>query len=443
MSLVTPKTVEKLQTTLHAKAKESPSYRFYSLYDKMYRLDVLWRAYRSCRLNDGAPGVDGTTFDDIEAYGVMKWLRELAEEIRTKSYRPEAVRRVLIPKLGQPGRFRPLGIPTIKDRVLMTAAMLVLEPIFEADLQPEQYAYRPNRSALDAVQHVVSLLKDRHWQVVDADLSGYFDTIPHSDLLKSIARRISDGQVLRLIKMWLQAPIEETDERGRKRRTTGNKDAGCGTPQGSPISPLFSNVYMRRFILGWKVLGHEKRLHAKIVNYADDFVICCRGSAEEAMVAMQDIMRKLKLTVNEEKTHICRLPDESFDFLGYTFGRRYSVTKGHRYIGSRPSQKKVREVCQRISDRTQRRWDWMDEDEMVGHLNAIINGWANYFCLGAINKPYRTVTRHAERRLRRWLRGKHRMQNAGSSRYPIQLLHSELGLVDLNRRPSKFPCAKA
>jgi group II intron reverse transcriptase/maturase len=409
----------------------------------MYRLDVLWHAYRICRLNDGAPGVDGTTFDDIEAYGVTKWLRELAEEIRTKLYRPDAVRRVLIPKPGQPGRFRPLGIPTIKDRVLMTAAMLVLEPIFEADLQPEQYAYRPHRSALDAVQHVVSLLKDRHWQVVDADLSSYFDAIPHSDLLKSIARRVSDGTVLHLIKMWLQAPIEETDELGRKRRTTGNKDAGRGTPQGSPISPLFSNVYMRRFILGWKVLGHEKRLKAKIVNYADDFVICCRGSAEEAMVAVQDIMRKLRLTVNEEKTHIRRLPEESFDFLGYTFGRCYSATKGYRYIGSRPSKKKVRELCKRISERTERRWDWMDEDEMVGSLNAMINGWANYFCLGAISKPYRAVTRHAARRLRRWLRGKHRMQNAGASRFPIQRLHSQLGLIDLNRRPSKFPWAKA
>ena len=212
--------------------------------------------------------------------------------------------------------------------------------------------------------------------------------------------------------MWLQAPIEETDERGRKRRTTGNKDAGRGTPQGSPISPLFSNIYMRRFILGWKVLGHERRLHAKIVNYADDFVICCRGSAEEALAAMQNMMQKLKLTVNKEKTHICRLPDETFDFLGYTFGRCYSSTKGWRYIGNRPSKKKVRDLCQRISERTARRWEWMDEDELVGRLNSMLIGWANYFCLGGVSKPYRAVTQHACRRLRRWLRGKHRRQNA-------------------------------
>ena len=277
MSLVPPTTVGKLQEALHAKAKGSPDYRFYALYDKVYRADVLWHAYRICQINGGAPGVDGQTFEDIEEYGRRRWLGELAEELRTKRYRPEPVRRVHIPKPGQPGQTRPLGIPTIKDRVVMTAAMLVLGPIFEADLQPEQYAYRPERSALDAVRHVHTLLKSRHWEVIDADLSGYFDSIPHVELMKSVARRISDRHMLRLIKMWLQAPVEETDERGRKRRTTRNKDDGRGCPQGAPISPLLANLYMRRFILGWKVLGHEQRFQAKIVNYADDFVICCRG----------------------------------------------------------------------------------------------------------------------------------------------------------------------
>ncbi len=237
MSLAPPPKVGQLQDALHAKAKESPNYRFYALYDKVYRADVLWHAYRICQFNDGAPGVDGQTFDDIEQYGRMKWLGELAEELRTKSYRPAPVRRVYIPKPGKPGQTRPLGIPTIKDRVVMTAAMLVLEPIFEADLQPEQNAYRPNRSALDAVTQVSALLHSHHREVIDADLSGYFDSIPHAELMKSVARRISDRHMLRLIKMWLQAPVEETDKRGRKHRTTRNKDTGRGTPQGAPTTP--------------------------------------------------------------------------------------------------------------------------------------------------------------------------------------------------------------
>jgi RNA-directed DNA polymerase len=449
VSLVPPLKVGKLQETLHAKAKGSPKYRFYALYDKVYRADVLWHAYRICQFNGGAPGVDGQTFVDIEEYGRQRWLDELAEELRTKRYRPEAVRRVHIPKPGQPNRTRPLGIPTIKDRVVMTAAMLVLEPIFEADMQPEQYAYRPERSALDAVRHVYTLLKSRHWEVIDADLSGYFDSIPHFELMKSVARRINDRHMLGLIKMWLQAPVEETDERGRKRRTTRNKDEGRGCPQGAPISPLLANLYMRRFVLGWKTLGHEARFQAKIVNYADDFVICCRGQAERAMKAMRSMMQTLKLTVNETKTHICRLPEESFDFLGYTFGRCYS-TAGLRYIGQRPSQKKIAAICRQISELTTGHWCWIDVEEQVGRLNRMLVGWANYFCQGPITKAYRTITQHARQRLRQWLRRKHQQRGWGYSRFPDEYLHGKLGLVQLRLcdrnvpwGASMSPCPKA
>jgi len=297
MSLTPTSTVQKLQAALQAKAKGAPTYRFYALYDKLYRGDVLEHALARCRENDGAPGVDGQTFGDIEMYGEEKWRGELAEELRTKTYRPQPVRRVWIPK--SDGKQRPLGIPTIRDRVVQMAAVLILEPIFEVDLQPEQHAYRPDRSALDAVRAVHSLVKTGHTEVVDADLSGYFDSIPHSELMKSLARRISDRQVLHLLKQWLEMPVEERDERGRKRRTTRNKNEGKGSPQGSPISPLLANLYMRRFILGWKTLGHERRLDAHLVNYADDFVICCRGTAEQAMAEMRAMMSKLKLTVNE------------------------------------------------------------------------------------------------------------------------------------------------
>jgi RNA-directed DNA polymerase len=444
MGLATPQTVGKLQTTLHAKAKDSPDYRFYTLYDKVYRLDVLTFAYRLCRANGGAPGVDGQTFEDIKDYGVMRWLDELATELREKSYRPEAVRRVMIPKPGQKGRYRPLGIPTIKDRVVETAAMLVLEPIFEADLQPEQYAYRPKRNALDAVKDVHSLLNRGYREVIDADLSAYFDTIPHAELMKSVSRRISDGQMLRLIHMWLEAPVEEQDERGHRRRTTCNKDTGRGSPQGSPISPLLANLYMRRFILGWKVLGHEQRLRAHIVNYADDFVICCRSNANEAMAVMRTMMDKLKLTVNEEKTTICRVPDERFDFLGYTFGRYYSYRTGRPYMGVCPSKGKRRRLGREISRLTGPQWTWLDEKTQVARLNRTMVGWANYFCLGRVGQAYRNVNHHAMKRLRQWLCRKHKVRGQrGTSRFSDQYLHEQLGLVNIEKLRRNRLWAKA
>ncbi len=440
MNLKTPERVQKLQTALHTKAKESPEDRFYALYDKIYREDILEFAYHCCRANGGAAGVDGQGFGDIASYGETKWLGELAEELRNEKYRPQAVRRVYIPKPN--GSKRPLGIPTIRDRVVQTAAVLVLEPIYEADLQPEQYAYRRDRGALDAVKAVHSLLNTGHTEVVDADLSGYFDSIPHSELMKSVARRVSDGRVLHLIKMWLEAPVEEVDEQGRKRRTTRNKDDGRGTPQGSPISPLLSNIYMRRFVLGWKQLGFAKRLDAQIVNYADDFVICCRGTADKALTAMQDMMNRLKLTVNAAKTHVCRVPDETFDFLGYTIGRCWSKKTGRAYIGTRPSQKRIVRLCRAISDETSRRWLLMDAEERVRKLNRMLIGWANYFCLGPVSKAYHAIDSHARYRLRQWLRSKHKIKGAGTAQFPDEYLYHTLGLAHLDLRTRDFPWAK-
>jgi RNA-directed DNA polymerase len=273
MSLPTLASVQKLQTALHAKAKGEPKFRFYALYDKVYRKDVLWTAWQRCLVNGGAAGVDGQSFEGIAAYGVEKWLEELAEELRRKTYQPQPVRRVYIPK--PDGKQRPLGIPTIKDRVVQTAVLNVLEPIFEADLPAEQYAYRADRSALDAVRAVHGLLSSGYREVVDADLSGYFDSIPHAELMQCVARRVSDKAVLHLLKMWLVTPVEERNSRGHIIRTTRNKDQGRGTPQGAPLSPLLSNLYMRRFVLGWKTLGYQQRFQARIVNYADD---CAPGN---------------------------------------------------------------------------------------------------------------------------------------------------------------------
>lgn len=441
MNLSTPPKVQKLREALHAKAKGSPDFRFYALYDKLYRADLLAHAYACCKANRGAPGVDGQDFADIEAYGVHRWLGELTETLRNKTYRPQAVRRVWISK--SDGNQRPLGIPTIMDRVVQTVAVLVLEPIFEADLQPEQHAYRPDRSALDAVRSVHSLLNAGYTDVVDADLSGYFDSIPHGDLMKSLARRVSDRHMLHLFKMWLQMPVEDRDERGHVHRTTRHKDEHRGTPQGAPISPLLANVYMRRFVLGWKVLGHEKRLRARIVNYADDFVICCRGTAAEAMAAMRGMMKRLKLTVNETKTRTCRLPDESFDFLGYTIGRCWSPKTGRAYIGTRPSKKRVRRLCTTIHDLTSARWGLTAAPDRVAKLNRVLRGWANYFCLGPVGPTYRAIDRYTRYRLRQWLRRKHKQPSRAISRWPDAYLNEQLGLVRLVPLTRNLPWAKA
>ena len=429
-----------MQTALHAKAKESPDFRFYALYDKVYRKDVLAYAYECCKANGGAAGVDGQTFEDIEAYGRERWLDELAQELKSRTYQPLPVRRVYIPK--PDGKQRPLGVPAIRDRTAEMAAVIVLEPIFEADLPSEQYAYRQDRSALDAVRHVHKLINTGHREIVDADLSSYFDTLPHSELLKSVARRVVDGAMLHLIKMWLQAPVEETDERGNKRRSTRNRDEGRGTPQGSPISPLLSNLYMRRFVLGWKKLGHEKRLKAYIVNYADDLVICCRGKAEEALATMRTMMSALKLTVNEKKTRVCKLPEEKFDFLGYSFGRCYSTKTGRAYLGTTPSKKRVQRICASISEETGRNKTTLDAKVVVKTLNQKLNGWANYFCLGPVSKAYRAVDQHTRKRLRQWLCIKHKVKWPGKKKFKTADFYKVQSLVSLTERTASFPWAK-
>jgi group II intron reverse transcriptase/maturase len=437
MSLKPPEKVGKLQSVLRAKAKESPSYRFYQLYDKVYREDILAWAYRRCKANGGAPGVDEQTFADIEKYGRDRWLSELAQELRNKTYQPSAVRRSWIPKAD--GKKRPLGIPTIRDRVVQMAFVIVVEPIFDEDLQPEQHAYRAGHDAHQAIREVQSWLDQGYTEIVDADLSGYFDTIPHHELMQCLARRISDRHMLHLVKMWLEAAVEESDETGRKVRTTRNKDEGRGTPQGGVASPMLANLYMRRFILGWKTGGHQQRLEARIVNYADDFVICCRrGHGVEAMDTMRRMMEQLRLTVNERKTRHCRLPEESFTFLGFTFGPRVSWKTDRLYISPAPAKKKVQAICEKISDLTSKRTRWQSVDAEVAQLNRLLLGWGNYFSVGYATGAWKVVQQHACRRLRQWMQ-KRRGRRGRPQSFPDMQLYEKYRLINLSRAVRRKP----
>ena len=371
-----------------------------------------------------------------------RWLGGLARELKEGTYRPQAVRRVWIAKK-QRGKYRALGIPCLRDRVAQTAALLVLTPIFEADLTPEQYAYRSGRSAHDAVQRAHWLANTGHCEVVDADLSDYFGQIPHAELLKRVARRVSDGRMLGWVKAWLEMAVEEDDGRGGTRRTNRARRERKGTPQGAPISPLLSNLYMRRFLLGWKGLGYARRFKAGVVNYADDIVILGKESAATMREAVEDVMKRLKLPLNAEKTRCVRVPEESFDFLGYRVGRNYRRDTGRAYIGTRPTPASVQSLCRRVSELTARRYGRLDPEVVVGRLNRLMTGWANYFHLGQVSPAYAAIDRHATRRLRQWLCRKHKVRAGGYVRFPDRRLWNEMGLTRLAVRTTSFPWAKA
>lgn len=431
MSLETPERIRSLQRKLYRKAKAEPAFRFYLLYDKICREDILRHAYALACANAGAPGVDGESFAAIAASGEAEWLAGLRRELTTKTYRPAPVRRVLIPKPG--GGERPLGIPTIRDRVVQTAAKLVLEPIFEADLEESAYGYRPGRGGTAPVKEVHRLLGRGYTDVVDADLSKYFDTIPHSELLKSVARRIVDRHVLWLIKMWLKAPVEEGGGDGEgKRRLTGGKSSTHGTPQGGVVSPLLANLYMNRFLKHWRKTNRGEAFCAHVVSYADDFVILSRGHAAEALAWTRQVMTRLGLTLNEAKTALKDARKESFDFLGYTFGPEYHRKEGYRYLSASPSRKAIRRLKGKVNELlvcgNKEPWP-----KVRNRLNSLLLGWSSYFSYGTRLMAYRAVDNHVYGRVRHFLRRRHKVQGRGTRRFSDDQVFGRLGVLRLRR----------
>jgi group II intron reverse transcriptase/maturase len=445
-----PDKTGELLDALYRKAKSEPDFVFYTLYDKIYRPDVLAAAYKRAKDNGGSPGIDGETFKSIEGRGAQEWLGSLAKEIREKTYQPGAVRRRNIPKAN--GKMRPLGIPNVRDRVVQTAVSMVLGAIFEADFADEQYAYREGRNAKQAAKEVQRNLNQprlthvgrdessaKAWvrldKVVDADLSGYFDSIPHEELMKCLRKRIADEPVLRLIRMWLVTPVVEVDEKtGRKVTTTANRDTGRGTPQGAPVSPLLSNVYMLEFIRRWKAGKADMGcVRTVIINYADDLVICCQANAWFARIKMTEIMEGMGLAVNQEKTKVIEkmMKDDKFVFLGYEFIKRYSRKKKKMYIGMRPSAKAVKTLTEKVHEVTSRKTSCLDASALVRKLNPVILGWANYFDLGACSDTFRKMSRYIVRRFRRWLGRKHKWATMKYKQIDDIGMYKKYGMVDL------------
>jgi RNA-directed DNA polymerase len=421
--------IRTLQRKLYTKAKKEPAYRFYALYDKISREDILSHAWRLVRANRGSPGVDGVSFDAIECgIGVETFLRQLAQDLKDKTYRAQPVRRVMIPKAD--GSLRPLGIPTLRDRVAQMAVKLIIEPIFEADFCDHSYGFRPQKSAHDAVDDIADALWAGYTQVIDADLSKYFDSIPHAKLLAVVAERIVDGGSLSLLKQWLKVPVVGEDDQGVRRTVGGGKANRQGTPQGCVISPLLANCYLHLLDRIWQRHHLKSKLQAHLVRYADDFVVLCRKEVEEPLTVVRHVLERLGLTLNESKTQIVDATQDSFDFLGFSIRMNRGMRTGKPYPHVCPSAKSLKKIKATLTQLTGRELTPIPLEKIVGNVNRSLNGWVNYFQYRNSNQVMEKVKTHTEQRLRKHLMKRHKVKDRriGEGRFPSVELYRRYGL---------------
>jgi RNA-directed DNA polymerase len=423
VGLETPNKIRDLQRGLYLKAKREPKFRFYLLQDKVWRGDILRHAYRLVRSNGGAPGIDGETFHSIESgVGEAQFLSKLQQELKEKTYRAQAVRRVHIPK-GE-GRTRPLGIPTIRDRVAQMAVKIVIEPIFEADFVGCSFGFRPKRDAHQAIGAIREALNQGCVDVLDADLERYFDTIVHDKLMKLIADRISDRHILGWINQWLRAPVVQEDREGKRRTQPSQR----GTPQGGVISPLLANIYLHLFDRVFLSYCRARGVKAHLVRYADDFVILMRGGMEATVERVKQVLARMELKLNEEKSRVVDARKASFDFLGFTFARKRHAKTGKVITLVEPSRKSAARFRDEVRELTSRKTHSVGQPDVLERVNRYVRGWVHYFHLHNSTRVFVRQRFFLEQRIRKYLQGRRQLKGFGMRRWPSAKLYKELGL---------------